>query len=135
MNRHERRKAASVARGEADPTDSYVRCCAMMVSVLREWRRQNPTVHPHFALLHRETPLCASIDDVPLIFRNDAARELRALFCAGADLIERGNAPTVMMLQALLDEEGVEYEQVAPGELGVDTAARIFNPTRKVPSS
>lgn len=139
MNRHERRKAfalgQAVAAGEAGMPSSYVLCCAMMAAVLQEWRAKNPSARPHFALPHREVALCASIDHVPLIFKNDEARELLALFCAGADAIESGNAPTVLMLQAVLDQARVEYELVGVGELGVDVAGRSFDPSRKVRSS
>ena len=82
---------------------------------MRDWKGEAP----RFAFPPKEIVLLADLRDIgERLARNEGARRLLALVIKRC--VERtGQAPTAMMLRVVLEELGIEVDQVSLGELGI----------------
>lgn len=124
MNRHERRRALAMGK-EAGKTGKmpplYGETCDAMAFALRMWCHHFPNATPRFTLPDKDVALIGALDHAcARIAKNQEATDIVRMVCHAAVMLGGDrNMPTVMMLQAVLENAGVPIERVSLGELGL----------------
>jgi hypothetical protein len=126
MNRHERRRRASLGRGRIgaqNPSDDpeYRKVLEAMVFAFKVWFEQNGDREvPRFRVGPREVMLIADLD-APFaqgLALNESARETLELCCVAGKTV-RGKVPSVMQLFGVLEWLQLPVKRVSLGELGL----------------
>ena len=104
-----------------NPPRDYREGCNLTAEIVQRFKTSAPAfVFPPVALI-------APIDVVgPRLARNDAARWLVQELVAESKRRRLGDVPTVLMLQAVLEIEGIAYERVPLEELGLSADFRML---------
>jgi hypothetical protein len=110
----ERRARAARAKAGHPWTANYQQSCARMLEILQAWTAAHPGETARFALPPDHIFAIAPLDLVVrrALARDQAAGDLVDAFCAAGVEIA-GEAPTLVMLRAVLQTAGFPYE-IAP---------------------